>query len=127
MAKLDDVEVMCRIIRRVDPKQSNRIRRANNLQNPMLERDLRSGDPVQKMLQMAFRRRDYLYQRKRDEYKNCVAELGKVNVAAQFPKGMIDNLYLAQLALGFWHEKPAPAKMQVRQLFVKPSAGFEEE
>lgn len=125
--KLDDVEVMCRIIRRVDPMQSDRIRRATNLQNAMFERDLRSGDRVQKMLQMGFRRRGYFYERKRDEYKNCVAELGKVNVSAQFPKGTIDNLYLAQLALAFWHEKPAPAKMQVRKIFVKASAPSEEE
>ena len=124
---LDRVEVMCRIIRRVDSMQSDRIRRATNLQNAMLERDLRSGDRVQKMLQMGFRRRGYFYERKRDEYKNSVAELGKVNVAAQFPKGTIDNLYLAQLALAFWHEKPAPAKMQVRKIFVKSSAPSEEE
>jgi len=123
---LDDVEVMCRIIRRVATMQSDRIRRATNLQNAMLERDLRSGDRVQKVLQMGFRRRGYFYERKRDEYENCVAELGKVNVAAQFPKGPIDNLYLAQLALAFWHEKPAPAKMQVRKLFVKALAPVEE-
>jgi len=107
--------------------QSDRIRRATNLQNAMLERDLRSGDGVQKMLQMGFRRRGYFYERKRDEYKNCVEELGKVNVVAQFPRGSIDNLYLAQLALAFWHEKPAPAKMQVRKIFVKASAPSEEE
>lgn len=127
MDKLDQVKVMCRIIRRVDPMQSDRIRRATNLQNAMYERDLRSGDRVQKMLQMGFRRRGYFYERKRDEYKNCVAELGKINVAAQFPKGPIDNLYLAQLALAFWHEKPAPAKMQVRKIFVKALAPSEEE
>lgn len=117
--KLENVEVMCRIIRRVSHSQSERIRRATNLQNAMFERDLRSGDRVQKMLQMGFRRRGYFYERKRDEYKNCVEELGKVNLEAQFPKGAIDNLYLAQLALAFWHEQPAPAKMQVRKLFVK--------
>lgn len=127
MDELDHVEVMCRIIRRVEPMQSDRIRRATNLQNAMLERDLRSGDRVQKLLQMGFRRRGYFYERKRDEYKNCVAELGKVNVIAQFPKGPIDNLYLAQLALAFWHEKPAPAKMQVRKIFVKAPAPPEEE
>jgi hypothetical protein len=127
VSKLDHVEVMCRIIRRAAPMQSDRIRRATNLQNAMLERDLRSGDRVQKMLQMGFRRRGYFYERKRDEYKNCVAELGKVNVAAQFPKGTIDNLYLAQLALAFWHEKPAPAKMQVRKIFVKAPTPSEEE
>jgi len=127
MDKLSDVEVMCRIIRRVDSKQSDKIRRATNLQNRMLERDLRSGDRVQKMLQMSFRRRGYFYQRKRDEYTNCVAELGKVNIVGQFPKGMVDNLDLAQLALAFWHGKPAPAKMQVRKLFVKAPALPEEE
>lgn len=127
MEKLDHVEVICRIIRRVTHMQSDRIRRATNLQNAMLERDLRSGDRVQKMLQMGFRRRGYFYERKRDEYKNCVAELGKVNVLAQFPKSVLDNLYLAQLALAFWHEKPAPAKMQVRRIFVKASAPSEEE
>jgi len=127
MEKLDQVEVMCRIIRRVTTAESERIRRATNLQNAMLERDLRSGDRVQKMLQLGFRRRGYFYERKRDEYKNSVAELGKVNVIAQFPKGRVDNLYLAQLALAFWHEKPAPAKMQTRKLFVKSSAPPEEE
>jgi hypothetical protein len=129
IAKLDHVEVMCRIIRRVASAQSDRIRRATNLQNAMLERDLRSGDRIQKMLQMGFRRRGYFYERKRDEYKNCVGELGKVNIVAQFPKGSIDNLYLAQLALAFWHEKPAPAKMQVKKIFVKvkSSAPSEEE
>jgi len=76
---------------------------------------------------MGFRRRGYFYERKRDEYKNCVAELGKANVVAQFPKGCIDNLYLAQLALAFWHEKPAPAKMQVKKIFVKTQVLSEEE
>jgi hypothetical protein len=74
---------------------------------------------VQKSLQISFRNRGYFYERKRDEYKNCVAELGKANMAAQFPKGEVDNLYLGQLALGFWHEKPAPAKMEQRKIFVK--------
>jgi hypothetical protein len=125
--KLDHVEVICRIIRRVTTKESEKIRRATNLQNAMLERDLRSGDRVQKMLQMGFRRRGYFYERKRDEYRNSVEELGKVNVVAQFPKGTISNLYLAQLALAFWHEHPAPAKMQVRKIFLKASALSEEE
>ena len=125
--KLNHAEVICRIIRRAAPTQSERIRRATNLQNPMYERDLRSGDRVQKMLQMGFRRRGYFYQRKRDEYNNCVEELGKVNIAAQFPKGTIDNLYLAQLALAFWHEQPTPAKMQVKKLFVKAPGPSEEE
>jgi len=125
--KLDHVEVMCRIIRRVPSKQSERIRRATNLQNKVLERDLRSGDRVQKTIQMGFRRRGYFYERKRDEFKNCVAELGKVHVAAQFPKGTVDNLYLAQLALAFWHDKPAPAKMQSRKIFVKASTLSEDE
>lgn len=125
-SKLENVEVMCRIIRRVTSTQSDRIRRATNLQNAMLERDLRSGDRIQKMLQMGFRRRGYFYERKRDEYKNCVEELGKINVVTQFPKGTIDNLSLAQLSLAFWHEKPAPAKMQVRKIFVKATPSEEE-
>lgn len=125
--KLDHVEVMCRIIRRVPDVESDRIRRATNLQNAILERDLRSGDRVQKVLQMGFRRRGYFYERKRDEYKNCIAELGKANVVAQFPKGQIDNLYLSQLALAFWREKPAPAKMQVKKIFVKAPAPSEVE
>lgn len=124
---LDRVEVMCRIICRATAAESERIRRATNLQNQILERDLRSGDRVQKMLQMGFRRRGYYYERKRDEYKNSIEELGKVNIVAQFPNGMVDNLYLAQLALAFWHEKPAPAKMQVKKLFVKASALTEKE
>jgi len=127
MEKLERVEVMCRIIRRATPALSDRIRRATNLQNQMLERDLRSGDRVQKTLQMGFRRRGYFYERKRDEYKNCVEELGKANVTAQFPKGVIDNLYLAQLALAFWHEKPAPAKMEAKKIFVKAQGSIEEE
>lgn len=127
MDKLDHVEVMCRIIRRVPLKQSERIRRATNLQNKVLERDLRSGDRVQKTVQMGFRRRGYFYERKRDEFKNCVEELGKVHVAAQFPKGTVDNLYLGQLALAFWHDKPAPAKMQSRKIFVKAPSPSEEE
>jgi len=127
MEKLDHVEVMCRIIRRVPDVESDRIRRATNLQNKILERDLRSGDRVQKMLQMGFRRRGYFYERKQDEYKNCVAELGKANIVAQFPKGCVDNLYLAQLSLAFWHEKPAPAKMQAKKIFVKSPAPSEEE
>ena len=53
------------------------IRLATNLQHAMLERDLRSGDPCRKASSTGFRRRGYFYERKRDEYKNCVAELGK--------------------------------------------------
>jgi AIPR protein len=125
--RLSHAQVICRIIRRVDRAQSDRIRRATNLQNAMLERDLRSGDRVQKVLQMGFRRRRYFYERKRDEYRNYVAELGKANVAAQFPKGPVDNLYLAQLALAFWHEQPAPAKMQAKRIFVKAAGPSEED
>lgn len=126
-SKLEDVEVICRIIRRAPRSLSERIRRATNLQNAIIERDLRSGDVVQKSLQISFRNRGYFYERKRDEYKNCVAELGKANMSAQFPKGEIDNLYLSQLALSFWHEKPAPAKMEQRRIFVKSSIVEESE
>lgn len=125
--KLDHVEVMCRIIRKSEPTLSERIRRATNLQNAIIERDLRSGDRIQKTLQRDFKRRGYFYERKRDEYKNFVAELGKTNVVAQFQKGNVDNLYLAQLALAFWHEKPAPAKMQAKKIFIRAATPPEEE
>jgi hypothetical protein len=125
--KLDDVEVIYRVIRKAPRDLSERIRRATNLQNEIVERDLRSGDTVQKSVQAALRNRGYFYERKRDEYRNCAAELGKANMVAQFPKGDLDNLYLAQLALGFWHEKPAPAKMEQRKIFVKSSPIEEKE
>ncbi len=124
---LGGVEVMCRVIRRSPTMLSEKIRRATNLQTAILARDLRSGDSVQKSLQSTFRSRGYFYERKRDEFKNCIAELGKENVIAQFPKGDIDNLDFGKLALAFWHEKPAQAKMEQRKIFVKSNSIQEEE
>lgn len=124
---LDGVEVMCRVIRKAPAMLSDKIRRATNLQNQILARDLRSGDLVQKSLQSAFRNKGYFYERKRDEFKNCIAELGKANITSQFSKGNLDNLYLAKLALAFWHEKPAPAKMEKGKIFVKSNSIEEED
>lgn len=124
--ELDRVEVMCRIIRRAQQDLPDRIRRATNLQNAILERDLRSGDIVQKTLQSGFRRRGYFYERKREEYRNVLQQLGKPNIVSQFPKGAVDNLSLAQLALAFWHDMPAPAKMEKRKVFIRNSAPAEE-
>jgi len=117
--KLDSVYVLCRIIRKAEPALAQRIRRATNLQNAIQDRDLRSGDIVQKTLQSGFRRRGYFYQRKRDEYDNMRHELGKHSVSAEFPKGVVDNPKLASMSLAFWHERPAEAKMKKQLLFVK--------
>ena len=126
-SSVDSVELMCRIIRKAPPALAERIRRATNLHNPVTERDLRSGDLVQRTLQIEFKQRGYFYERKRYEYANFVEELGKPNVVAQFPKGSLDNLRLAQLALTFWHERPAPAKMQAKRIFVRSSTALREE
>lgn len=119
VTSLDGVSVPAKIIRKVEPELTDRIRRATNRQTHVTERDLRSGDLVQKVLQRDFQAMGYFYQRKRVEYQNVVEQLGRPHVTREFPNGLLDNVDLAQCSLAFWHQRPSSAKMEKKMIFVK--------
>jgi len=84
-----------------------RIAEYSNKQNPILPRDLRSNDPVQKRLQhdidsIGF----YRYQRKRGQYGRGI-------------RGVVDNEVAGQQILSFWQGRPAEAKNKRKMLFVR--------
>jgi hypothetical protein len=78
----------------------------SNKQNPILNRDLRSNDAVQKRLQHEIDCLGYKYERKRGQYGRRTHNLAS-------------NEKLAQYALSFWLKSPAEAKNKKKLLFVK--------
>jgi hypothetical protein len=126
--KLIDVSVPAKIIVGADPTLSQNIRRTTNRQTAVEERDLRSGDAIQIVLQDEFQHLGYFYQRKGPEYANAERELGKIHLRREFRNGKVDNVNLAQLSLAFWHQLPSSAKMERQKLFrrkVKRAAELE--
>jgi AIPR protein len=85
-----------------------RIAEYSNKQNPILPRDLRSNDPVQKRLQheVDSAGSGYKYQRKRGQYGRGL-------------RGVVDNQEAAQEILSFWQGRPAEAKNKRKMLFVR--------
>lgn len=116
---LEGVSIPAKIVRKVESDLMDKIRRATNRQTHVTERDLRSGDLVQKVLQRDFQAKGYFYQRKRVEYQNVMEQLGRPHVTREFPNGLIDNVDLAQCSLAFWHQRPSSAKMEKKMIFVK--------
>jgi len=85
-----------------------RIAEYSNKQNPILNRDLRSNDAIQKRLQHEIDNLGFKYQRKR----------------GQHPRGtrkVVDNERAAQYMLSFWLKLPAEAKAQKKLLFARSS------
>jgi AIPR protein len=79
----------------------------SNKQNPILPRDLRSNDAVQKRLQHEIDAIGFFrFQRKRGQYGRGI-------------RGIVDNEVAAQQILSFWQGKPAEAKNKKKMLFVR--------
>lgn len=79
----------------------------SNKQNPILPRDLRSNDAVQKRLQHEIDSLGFFrYQRKRGQYGRGI-------------RGIVDNEVAAQQILSFWQGRPAEAKNKRKMLFVR--------
>jgi hypothetical protein len=78
----------------------------SNKQNPILPRDLRSNDSVQKRLQHEIDSMSYKFQRKRGQYGRGLRDI-------------VDNEVAAQEILSFWRKKPGEAKNKKKLLFVR--------
>jgi len=109
--------VLVRLTSVEDRKLSEAIRRATNWQNAISERDLRSGDFIQKRLQVEFERLGYYYERKRNEWTLLCKARSTPAMESTYPKRNLDNQRLAQLYLAFWSEKPRSAKMEKAEIF----------
>lgn len=115
---LKDVAVLVKLIKTKNPRLSEDIRRGTNWQNAITERDLRSGEFIQKRLQVEFGRKfEYFYERKRNEWRLLCKIMGKPAMTSRFLNWSIDNQRLAQLYLAFWLGMPSQAKMKKKEIF----------
>ena len=114
---LRGVHVLARLIQTEDKNFADAIRRGTNWQKAVTERDLRSGDLIQRKLQFEFSRLDYYYERKEDEWTRLCKLMTKIHMKSEYPKENLDNYDLAQLYLAFWLTMPAQAKMKKALIF----------
>lgn len=97
-----------------EPTLEERIAEYSNSQHPILPRDLRSNDRVQKELDVALEDLGYRYGRKRGMHRKAW--------------DVIDNVNASQRAFAFWRLRPKDAKNSKRLLFVyKRDGGFYED
>lgn len=93
-----------------------------NSQNAITDRDLRSNDEVQILLQQAFEGHGWFYERKNGEWK---ARKGPgARAKGGYRHGKVENGTLAQVSLSFWLQKPQESKNQKRQIFRSGPGGF---
>lgn len=122
---LEGVKVLVRIISVGDGNvdegraMAARIAKFTNSQNAIDNRDLRSNDEVQIILQDKFKTLKWFYERKAAEWRSV---RGQARTKAGF-SGMVNNESVAQLALGFWLGKPQEAKNEKREIFREGASG----
>lgn len=111
--------VLARIIKAPDDdlgqQQAALIAEKTNSQNPVLSRDLRSNDPVQKALRAAFEQLDppWFYERKRGEWSAFKSDKGNFK---KFENRRLDMEYVGQ-AWRMLNGEPAAALTRKRELF----------
>ncbi len=113
--KLDNVEVLLRIIETRDRTISEKISESANRQTPVTTRDLRANDWIQRKLEEEFRSLGYYYERKKNQH------------ADQPIKERLDAETVGQVFLAFDLDMPAEAKNQKTMVFGEKYADIFDE
>lgn len=103
------------------PLNGETIARFTNSQTAITERDLRSNDQVQVLLQKKFEKLGYFYERKKDEWK-AVRGTGP-RTRAGYSNGKLTNTDLAQASMVFWLGLPQEAKNEKGKIYSEGIGG----
>jgi hypothetical protein len=103
--KINDVELLVRIIETEDPTIANRIAEATNSQSQIRSRDIRSNDRRQLLIESSLVPHGYYYERKNDQHihKNDAFR--------------IDAAKLGQIILAYILKEPDKAKTSSQKIF----------
>ncbi len=105
VAKIKDIDLLCRIYELQDLEYSSRIAEFTNSQNPVSTRDIRSIDIVQQNLETEFLSKGLYYERKKHQYKD------------QPKKKRIDAELAGQCLMAYYCEMPSEAKNDKKIIF----------
>ena len=103
----DDAEVLVKVLRISDNKLLEKIILSTNSQTRVTDRDLRSNDDVQKLIEKVLLDYGYYYEARKDKYKGDKKAYGK----------RVDAEVAAQSYYAAIKQAPAIAKNQKRKLF----------
>lgn len=104
VGNVDEVKVLLKIFK-AGSNLSDLITESTNSQNPVNNRDLRSNDEIQRLMEDSLKDRGYYYQRKRNQWLNVSRDK------------IIDNFTVAQTCHSFYKGKPHEARNQKSKLF----------
>jgi hypothetical protein len=127
--KLNDVEILLRLIETDDAELANKITVRNNTQNPIRGRDLFSQHYLQINIQKYFasRKPPIFYERRTGEWQSLPA-YKKIKFKVKGKYQRVRNDDCAKAFMAFKLKKPSEAKMRKKDLFVlKENGGFYED